>query len=101
MEKDNEKWIMAKDELMSAIDFLGFPKELGIAIVKNLGSPKAIHRMAVYLMNEKPDKIEIVVDEMLSICTEIAAWRNKKESEKANTVYNELLNNGLVTKSDI
>lgn len=89
MGEDGRRWVTARDELMSAIKFLGFPEDLGIAIAKNLGSPKAIHRMAVYLMNEKPDKVEIVVDEMLSICDEISAWRDKKESEKANASYNE------------
>jgi hypothetical protein len=47
--------------------------------------------MTSYLDKAKPDRIELVVDEMLAIRTEIEAWRNKKASEEANAAYNELL----------
>jgi len=34
-----------RDELVEAVTSLGFPKELGDAMAKNLGSPKAMRRM--------------------------------------------------------
>lgn len=74
---------------------LGFREELGEAIAKNLGSPKAMERMTAYLHYVKPKKEELVVDEMLAICSEIAAWREKKASEEANAKYNEILYQGL------
>ena len=63
----------------------------GIAVVRNLGSPKAMDRMLSYLQNVKPKKAELIVDEMLGIMSEIDAWRDKKESQKANAAYNEFL----------
>jgi hypothetical protein len=40
----------------------------------------------------KPTKVELVVDEMLAICSDIQSWRDKKASEEANANYNEWLN---------
>lgn len=71
---------------------LGCPEELGDEIAKNLGSPKAMQRMSSYLYNVKPDKVELVVDEMLAIKGEIDAWKEKKASLEANEKYNEYLN---------
>ncbi len=42
------------------------------------------HREWAYARDE-------LVDEMLAICSEIEAWRNKKASEEANAAYNEYL----------
>lgn len=95
MYSNKELWNYAKDELVSMVTVLGFPKELGYEMAKRLGSPKAIQRMTSYLANEKPKKVEIVVDEMLAICTEIQTWKEKKLSEEANASYNELLRYGF------
>ncbi len=89
------EWIRAREGLLNAIIELGFEEELGIQIAKQLGSPKAIQRMTAYLYNEKPKSIEVVVDEMLAICSEIETWRKKKEAEEANARYNEMLYYGL------
>ena len=88
---EQQEWLHAKEELKASLSMLGFPAELGDEIAKNLGSPKAMWRMTSYLDKAKPDRIEIVVDEMLAIRTEIEAWRIKKASEEANASYNELL----------
>jgi hypothetical protein len=48
-----------------------------------------------YLCNEKPASVELVVDEMLAICSDIERWREKKASEAANASYNEMLYYGL------
>ena len=93
---DNQKeWVRTKDQLVSVIKQLGFPEELGKQIAKQLGSPKAMKRMISYLYNVKPQSAELVVDEMLAICSEIDAWRAKKTSEEANARYNEILYYGL------
>ncbi len=88
----NTEWISARDELVNSILNLGFPEELGDEIAKNLGSPKAMQRMNAYLHYVKPDKVDLVVDEMLAIKSEIEAWREKKASQEANEKYNEYLN---------
>ena len=99
MDNRNE-WIAARDELVYAVVSLGFPEELGHAIAKHLGSPKAMGRMVSYLNNVKPKKVELVVDEMLSIRSEIDAWRERKAAREANAAYNILLYYGLETDED-
>ena len=89
------EWARARDELVKNIEKLGFPAELGEQIAQNLGSPKAMERMNAYLYYVKPRSAELIVDEMLAICSDIESWRNKKEAERANMRYNELLNNGF------
>ena len=89
------EWATTKDALNKEICKLGFPEELGNAVAQNLGSPKAMQRMISYLKAVKPRRAELVVDEMLAICSEIEEWRKKKESQQANAKYNDMLANGL------
>ena len=89
---EQQEWVRAQKEMVDSLVELGYPKELGDEIAKNLGSPKAIWRMTASLDKAKPDSIELVVDEMLAIRTEIESWRNKKAAEEANAKYNEMLN---------
>lgn len=95
MTADQKEWVLARDELVHSIVGLGFTKELGNEIAKNLGSPKAMRRMNAYLYNVKPRSAELIVDEMLAIRSEIDAWREKKASEEANARYNEMLYQGF------
>ena len=88
-------WARTRDELIQTVENLGFPAELGEAIAKHLGSPKAMERMISYLLYVKPKSEELIVDEMLAIRSEIDAWREKKASEEANARYNEMLYYGL------
>ena len=97
---ERSEWTRAKDSLVRSITDLGFPKELGDEIAKNLGSPKAMKRMEAYLRYVKPSKIEMVVDEMLAIRSDIDNWHNKKDAEEANAKYNEILNYGLGTDDE-
>ena len=92
MTHDQQEWSFAKKEMQDSLMSLGYPKELGDEIAKNLGSPKAIWRMTAYLDKAKPDRVEDVVDEMLAIRAEIENWRSRKESLEANAKYNEMLN---------
>ena len=95
MISDRKLWSRTRDDLVQAVESLGFPAELGEAIAKHLGSPKAMERMIAYLNYVKPGSEELIVDEMLSIRSEIDAWREKKASEEANARYNEILHYGL------
>lgn len=74
------EWSIARDALVSAIVNLGFPAELGEAVARHLGSPKAMERMTKYLDYVRPDSAELIVDEMLSLRSEIDAWRERKNS---------------------
>ena len=93
-------WSQTRDDLVRAVERLGFPGELGEIIAKHLGSPKAMERMISYLDHVKPKSEELIVDEMLAIRSEIDAWREKKASEEANARYNEMLYYGLTEDED-
>ena len=85
------EWSMAKSDLCREILSLGFPREFGDLLAKELGSPRAIGRMTAYLRSAKPHSVEMIVDEMLAISAEVKAWREKKESEEAQASYNAYL----------
>ena len=93
-------WTRTKNELVRSVEQLGFPAELGEAIARILGSPKAMNRMISYLDYVKPGSEELIVDEMLAIRSEVDAWKEKKASEEANARYNEILNYGLGTQEE-
>ena len=88
-------WERSKEDLVRMIVLLGFPAELGDAIARHLGSPKAVDRMTAYLDYEKPTDVNTVVDEMLAIRAEIDAWKRKKVAAELNNTYNVLLYYGL------
>lgn len=90
MDSGKELWKRTRDDLVEAMERLGFRPELGEAAAKLLGSPKAMERMIAYLHYVKPRSEELVVDEMLTIRSEIDAWREKK----ASAIYNNMLNSG-------
>ena len=56
------EWAKTREELIAEVTALGFPKELGEAIAKELGSPKAMNRMIGYLTKVKPKSAELIVD---------------------------------------
>ena len=95
MNENQKIWGRAREELVNAVVRLGFRAELGNAIAEHLGSPKAMERMIAYLDYVKPQREELIVDEMLAIRSEIDAWREKKASEEANAVYNRIRYYGL------
>ncbi|SEP85667.1 hypothetical protein SAMN02910289_00695 [Lachnospiraceae bacterium RM5] len=92
MNNNKTEWIIAKNNLIEAIESLGYPREFGEIISKNLGSPRAMNQMKSYLVNVRPESEELIVDEMLAICSDVARWKEKKESIEANARYNEYLN---------
>ena len=92
---NNSNWTHARDRLISALTSLGYPAELGDMIAREIGSPKGIERMISYLNYVRPERIELIADEMIAIKSDIDRWRKKKESERANAAYNSVLNGGL------
>ena len=81
-------WAAARDRLADAVASLGYPREFADVLAGQLKSPKAIDRMTSYLYQARPGSMEMIVDEMLAICAEIDAWREKKESRDAQESYN-------------
>ena len=85
-------WAMSRNELAAAASSLGYPEEFADLLARQLGSPKAIDRLTSYLYQAKPGSVEMIIDEMLAIRSEIEAWRKKKESQEAQAGYNIWLN---------
>ncbi len=79
---NGSEWTRARDGLIRIMEDLGFPAELGDAAARHLGSPKAIDRLAQYLLYTRPARAEMIVDEMLAIRSEIDAWKEKKNSQQ-------------------
>ena len=92
MTQNRRIWAMARDRLAAAAASLGYPEELADLLARQLKSPGAIDRMTAYLYQARPARLETIVDEMLAICAEIDAWREKKESLEAQAEYNLWLN---------
>ena len=84
-----KEWEQARNHLVSAVSSLGYPAELAQLMARQLQSPRAIERMTAYVYQSKPRSEAELVDEMLSICAEIDAWRAKKESQNAQPTINE------------
>ena len=92
MTENQETWARARDGLRDAVTGLGYPEELAGLLARQLKSPRAIGRMTAYLANVRPGSMEMIVDEMLAICADVSAWREKKESEAAQARYSAWLN---------
>ena len=88
MTPNQQKWARSRDRLAAAVSSLGYPDEFADLLAKQLGAPKAIDRMAAYLSQVRPRSMEMIIDEMLAICAEADAWREKKESRDAQEGYN-------------
>ena len=80
-------WSLARKDLAREVTKLGYPEEFADLLAGELGSPKAIDRMASYLVLVRPGSLELIVDEMLAILSEIEAWREKKENRTAQADY--------------
>ena len=93
-------WAQARDRLAGTIKSLGFPEEFADLLAKQLGSPKAIDRMTDWLYHVRPRSVEMVVDEMLAICSDIEAWKKKKESQEAQWGYTRWLNSETRWKNE-
>ena len=81
-------WSRSRDNLVTAVTNLGFSPELADLLARELGSPKAIDRMASSVRQAKPRSEEMLVDEMLAIKAETEAWRERKEAMEAQARYN-------------
>ena len=92
MTPNRKMWALSRNDLARAVAALGYPEEFADLLAKQLGSPKAIDRLASYIRQANPDSMEMIIDEMLAIRAEIDAWQEKKESREAQEDYNRWLN---------
>ena len=92
MTPNRKMWALSRNNLARAVAALGYPEEFAGLLAKQLGSPKAIDRLASYIRQANPDSMEMIIDEMLAIRAEIDAWREKKENREAQEGYSRWLN---------
>lgn len=100
MTPNQRTWALARNRLAASVAALGYPEEFADLLAKQLKSPKAIDRMASWMDQARPNSMELIVDEMLAICAEIDAWREKKESREAQAGYSSWLNSAARLRDD-
>ena len=84
------------DELYKILLSKGYPKELCAEIAyKNMNTDYTATRMLGYLYRISNPRIEDVIDEMLAILSDRNAIIQKKELEQAQSVINDVYQNGL------
>lgn len=93
-------WAFSRNQLAKAAASLGYPEELADLLAKQLGSPKAIDRMTSWLYQARPGSLEMIIDEMLAIRSEIDAWREKKENQEAQAGYTAWLNSAARARNE-
>ena len=92
MTSNQRIWALSRNGLAKAVASLGYPEEFTDLLAKQLGSPKAIDRLASYINQARPGSVEMIIDEMLAIRAEIDTWKEKKESQEAQAKYSRWLN---------
>ena len=84
------------DELYKILLIKGYPKELCAEIAyKNMNTDYTATRMLGYLYRISNPRIEDLIDEMLAILSDRNAIIQKKELEQAQSVINDVYQNGL------
>ena len=84
------------DELYTILLSKGYPKELCAEIAyKNMNTDYTATRMLGYLYRISNPRIEDLIDEMLAILSDRNAIIQKKELEQAQSVINDVYQNGL------
>lgn len=83
-------------ELYKILLSKGYPKELCAEIAyKNMNTDYTATRMLGYLYRISNPRIEDLIDEMLAILSDRNAIIQKKELEQAQSVINDMYQNGL------
>ena len=84
------------DELYKILLSKGYPKEICAEIAyKNMNTDYTATRMLGYLYRISNPRIEDLIDEMLAILSDRNAIIQKKELEQAQSVINDVYQNGL------
>ena len=73
----------ARESLTAALSSLGYPEEFALLLASELRSDNAIMRLAGYVRGARPQSMEEIVDEMLTIRDLNESWRQRKISEHA------------------
>ena len=85
----------AREDLIYAIQELGYPPEFGVVIARELGGAKSMRRMTAYLRGARPGSPEEIADEMLAILEQRHTWVQQKMSERANASITQFYNRAI------
>lgn len=83
-----------RQQLIHAVVDLGYPRELGNLLADELGGSWSMTRMTEYLRGTRPQSLELIADELVSIIDMRHAIAEKNETERANAGWNAFLNRG-------
>ena len=100
MTPNQKLWSLSRNDLARAVSSLGYPEEFADLLARELGSPKAIDRMTSWIHLAHPRSMEMIIDEMLAIRSDIDAWREKKESQEAQAGYSRWLSSAERRKAE-
>lgn len=81
-----------REQLLKAVVDLGFPRAFGELLADELGGPWSMTRMTEYLRGTRPQSLELIADELVTILDQRKAIADKLETERANAGWNEFLN---------
>lgn len=87
-------------QLYSMMLEMGYEESLCAAISSQLNSDLGAARMMGYLCHYSKPSEEQVVDEMLAILSDRAAWITKKQMESTQAKWNQFLNEGFGGEED-
>ena len=73
----------AQQELVAAVEALGYPGEFGEVIARELGGETSMRRMTSYLRGASPRSPEEIADELVAILDQRRSWVEHKISERA------------------
>jgi hypothetical protein len=72
-----------RESLTVALSSRGYPEEFALLLASELRSDNAIMRLAGYVRGARPQSMEEIVDEMLTIRDLNESWRQRKIAEHA------------------
>ncbi len=81
---ERERREAARDELVAAVEQLGYPAEFGEVMAHELGGEKSMRRMTAYLRGANPQSPEEIADELVAILEQRRSWIQRSMSERAN-----------------
>lgn len=93
MTRDEEDKARTREELVRAVEALGYPAEFGLVLAGELRGAKSMRRMASYLRQAQPSSPEEIADEMLAILEQNQVWARKHQAEEADARYWQLQRN--------
>ena len=89
---DREQRDVLARSVMSEFERLGFPKEFGYVVVRELGGPWSLSRMLGYLRGVRPTRADEIADELLAIVADRDRIVRQQQAEQSNAAITAFYN---------